>query len=90
MADQDDSYFLHHPDDTGLMLVWQPLAIENFNSWRKAILMALGAKNTIGFVDASIPMPTEYDSLYCSWIHNNNISLFVPAEFHSPKKSQLT
>lgn len=61
MAAMDDAYanpyFLHPSDNPGLSLVSQPLTGENYNSWCKAIKIALLGKNKFGFVDGSIKEP---------------------------------
>ncbi|XP_020221438.1 uncharacterized protein LOC109804079 [Cajanus cajan] len=71
--DYANPYFLHPSDNPGAFIVSQPLNGDNYNSWSRAILMALGEKNKIGFVDGTIPKPLPTDKSYHSWQRNNNI-----------------
>lgn len=67
-------YFLHHSDNPGLVLVSQPLTGDNFQSWNRAMRIALSVKNKMGFVDGSISKPAESDhNLFNAWVRNNNI-----------------
>lgn len=66
-------YVLHHSDNPGLSLVSQPLIGDNYSSWSRVILIALTLKNKVGFIDGSIMAPDATDSLFQSWIRNNNV-----------------
>ncbi|KAF2299074.1 hypothetical protein GH714_030406 [Hevea brasiliensis] len=44
-----------HPD----MVVSAPLVGKNFRSWQRAIRIALGAKQKLGFIHGTIPVPDE-------------------------------
>lgn len=43
--------FLHHADNPGITLVSQILVGDNYCRWSRSMIMALTAKNKIGFVD---------------------------------------
>ena len=64
-------YFLHHNDNTSLVLVTKQLTEENYISWSRAMTIGLSVKNKIGFVDETIAKPTG--DLLPAWIKNNNI-----------------
>ena len=64
-------YFLHHNDNTNLVLVTEQLTEENYVSWSRAMTIGLSVKNKIGFVDGTIARPTG--DLLPVWIRNNNI-----------------
>ena len=67
-------YFLHHSDNPGVSLVSQLLNGDNYSSWNRTMIIALSAKNKLGFVDGSVPKPDGQDvNLLNSWIHNNNV-----------------
>ncbi|XP_024024584.1 uncharacterized protein LOC112092495 [Morus notabilis] len=51
-------YFLHSEDHPGLILVSHPLTGPNYNTWNRAMFMALNAKHKLGFVDGSISKPS--------------------------------
>ena len=66
--------FLHHFDHLGMVLVSQPLNEENYNTWSRAMTMALSAKNKIGFVDGSISKPSKTsDAELKQWTRCNNM-----------------
>ncbi|KAJ9555731.1 hypothetical protein OSB04_010345 [Centaurea solstitialis] len=69
-----DPFFLHHSDNTGLVLVSQPLNSENYSSWSRSMITALSVKNKIGFIDGSLVRPdgTNQQKLN-AWIRNNHI-----------------
>ena len=52
-------YTLSSSDHLGLVLVSHPLTEENYNSWSRAMRMALNGKRKLGFVDGSIPRPGD-------------------------------
>ncbi|KAL4347722.1 hypothetical protein GQ457_17G001430 [Hibiscus cannabinus] len=67
-------YYLHQSDSPGMVLVSQPLANDNYNSWKRSMIMALSAKNKLGFVDGSIfaPPSSSVDS-FNAWMRANNM-----------------
>ena len=75
MAAIDDSnpLILHSSDNPSIALVSHPLTGENYNSWKKAMRMALHGKNKYGFVDGSILEPTLGPSTHALWHRNDSI-----------------
>ena len=75
MAAIDDSnpLILHSSDNPGIALVSHSLIGENYNSWKKAMCMALHEKNKYGFVDGSIPEFALGHSTHALW-HRNDVS----------------
>ncbi|XP_073138009.1 uncharacterized protein [Henckelia pumila] len=74
MDDPMSSFFLHHSDNPGLILVSQQLTGENFASWSRSMKIALSVKNKLGFIDGSIHKPAAADvNLLNAWTRNNNI-----------------
>ncbi|XP_024196353.1 uncharacterized protein LOC112199594 [Rosa chinensis] len=51
--------YLHHSDQPGAILVSQSLEENNYMAWIQSMSMALTIKNKKGFVDGSIPRPTN-------------------------------
>lgn len=75
-SDSDDGfnpYFIHHSDNSGLVLISQPLTGDNYPSWNRAMVIALSVKNKIGFIDGTIILPEDNEDLLNQWIRNNNI-----------------
>ena len=68
-------FFLHQADGPGMVLVSQPLTGDNYNSWSRAMLVALSVKNKLGFVDGSIEQPDEAEApqRFAAWKRNNNV-----------------
>jgi hypothetical protein len=75
--DYSNPFFLHHGDSPGAVLVSQSLTGDNYSSWRRAMILALTAKNKIGFVNGALPQPEvpESDPLSFSWCRCNNMVL---------------
>ena len=53
---EDTSSPFHLPsgDNPGLVLVAQPSTEENYNTWSRSVIVALNAKNKVGFIDGFI------------------------------------
>ncbi|KAJ8759783.1 hypothetical protein K2173_009884 [Erythroxylum novogranatense] len=66
-------YFLHPNENPSLVLVSSVLTSLNFNSWSRAMQMALLSKNKLKFVDDSILPPPVADSLFPAWECCNNM-----------------
>ena len=56
-----DPLYLHASDHPGLLLVSKHFDGSHYNSWNKAISIALSAKNKLGFINGKIPKPDSYD-----------------------------
>lgn len=52
-------FFLHNGDNPSVLLVPQPLAGENYNTWSRSMIMALTAKNKLQFIDGSLVKPSN-------------------------------
>lgn len=67
-------YFIHPSDHLGQVLVTSPFNIgDNFDSWRRTILIALSAKNKLGFVDGSLLKPETNLPLVPFWQRCNDM-----------------
>ncbi|XP_073291007.1 uncharacterized protein [Primulina huaijiensis] len=66
-------FYLHNGDHPGLNLVSHVLTGTNYNTWNRAMSMALTAKNNLGFVDGSFLRPPIDDLLYRSWLRCNSM-----------------
>ncbi|XP_061365638.1 uncharacterized protein LOC133308918 [Gastrolobium bilobum] len=73
MEDTTSPYSLQGGDHPGLILVVTPLSGSNYNSWNRAMLLALTAKNKLIFVDGSLPRPPSSDLLFSSWNRCNSM-----------------
>ncbi|KAE8688286.1 hypothetical protein F3Y22_tig00110988pilonHSYRG00245 [Hibiscus syriacus] len=50
-------YYLHQSDNPSMILVSQLLSNDNFHSWKRSMMIALSAKNKLGFIDGSFQAP---------------------------------
>lgn len=73
--DPTDPYYLHHGDSSSSVLVSQPLIGENYNAWRRSMIIALGVKNKLGFIDGSVSKPPSTDAKYALWIRCDTMVL---------------
>lgn len=72
-------YYLHPSDNPGTVLVSQLLTGDNYPTWRRAIRMALSAKNKMGFVNGTILKPEgpeaakweRCNDMVLSWLLNS-------------------
>ena len=67
MEDADNPYFLYSSDHPGLTLVSYQLTGPNFHTWRRAMVMALTAKNKLVFVNGMLLQPSSTDLLFAIW-----------------------
>ncbi|XP_075473384.1 uncharacterized protein LOC142504395 [Primulina tabacum] len=71
--DSSSLFYLQNGDNPGLVLVSHPLSGNNYNTWSRAMTMALTAKNKLSFVDGTSFCPPIGDLLYDAWIHCNSM-----------------
>ncbi|XP_058761234.1 uncharacterized protein LOC131634587 [Vicia villosa] len=70
---QQNPFFIHHSDHPALVFVSHLLTEENYPSWRRAMIIAIRAKNKIGFVDGSIQQPLGGDPQFQLLQRNDNV-----------------
>ncbi|KAI9196047.1 hypothetical protein LWI28_020507 [Acer negundo] len=66
-------FYLSNSDHSCLNLVSTQLVGNNYNSWSRAMIMALVAKNKFCFVDGTISRRSVNDSLYVLWSRCNSM-----------------
>lgn len=72
----DDPLYLHPSDTPGVSLVLGPLiGTENYGVWSRAMLLALRAKNKLGYINGSCRKPAENHSHLHQWERCNAIVL---------------
>ncbi|XP_013669160.1 uncharacterized protein LOC106373547 [Brassica napus] len=74
-ADQyDNSYYLHHNDHAGLVLVTDRLNTPSeFHSWRQSVRMALNVRNKLGFINGTVLKPASTHRDYGAWSRCNDM-----------------
>ncbi|GAB4854274.1 hypothetical protein Ancab_039721 [Ancistrocladus abbreviatus] len=73
MLDPMDPLFLHPSDHPGMALVSKSFDGTGYGAWKRAMLIALSAKNKIGFVDGSCSRPEEGASSTRHWDRCNDM-----------------
>ncbi|XP_075521400.1 uncharacterized protein LOC142554622 [Primulina tabacum] len=73
VEDSSSPFYLQNGDLPRLVLVSQQLTGNSFNTWNRAMIMALTAKNKLGFVDRTIVQPPPDDLLYGAWLCCNSM-----------------
>ncbi|XP_012845762.1 PREDICTED: uncharacterized protein LOC105965741 [Erythranthe guttata] len=93
-----DLYTIHHSNSPSTILVTSLLTGDNYGSWSRAVRMALRAKNKLGFVDGSHPIPTEKsdisnwercNDLVGSWILNSVSPEIRPSILYAETAAQI-
>jgi transposase InsO family protein len=88
LSDLSSPYFLHSADHPRTPLVDVVLTHTNYGSWRRSIEMALCAKNKLGFIDNTLPCPTDPDlqplwkrvsTMVLSWLLSSISSTISPS-----------
>ncbi|XP_074284059.1 uncharacterized protein LOC141608617 [Silene latifolia] len=69
----DDPHYIHNTDVPGIKLVNTPFGGSGFGNWRRGMLIALSAKNKIGFIDGSITQPAANSATAKNWQRCNDI-----------------
>ena len=74
-SDISNSYFTHHSDHPGLVLISKLLNGDNYSAWRRAMTLALNAKNKLDFVNDIIKAPLEetHPDDYATWSRCNDM-----------------
>jgi hypothetical protein len=57
--DSSNPFFLHHDDSTEAMIASKLLNGDNYNSWKRAMKIALSTKNKLNFVNGTLPKPSN-------------------------------
>ena len=69
--DESHPFFPHYGENLGAILVALPLVNDNYPTWAKSKLRALGVKSKLGFIDGSLsltPAMTKIPILVQAWI----------------------
>ena len=81
LSDHTHPFFLHASDSPGMNLVNWPFNGKGYGGWKRSILIALSAKNKIGFIDctqkelaptsADFKLWTRCNDMVLSWLLNS-------------------
>lgn len=73
VEDATSPFYINNSDYPGLNVVSHILEGGNYNSWNRAMTMALTTKNKMFFMNGSILRSSQDDSVYNSWIRCNSL-----------------
>ena len=65
--DTNSPYYVHPSESPSSVLVTLPLDGSKYLAWHSSMKRALGAKNKLSFIDASIPIPPIDDLNHSVW-----------------------
>ncbi|XP_074263999.1 uncharacterized protein LOC141586604 [Silene latifolia] len=69
----DDPLYIHNTDLTGVKLLANLFEGTGYGGWKRSMLIALSAKNKLGFIDGSIPKPSSTSPTVHKWQKCNDI-----------------
>jgi len=73
VQDFSNPYFVHSNKNPSAKIVTAVLDGSNYHGWAQAMLMVFDMKNKLGFVDGTIPIPSEQDPNFSQWKRCNNL-----------------
>lgn len=71
--DSSHPFYLHPSDSPGMILVNSIFDGKGYRGWRKGILIALSAKNKVGFIDRTFLQPKISSDSFKPWVRCNNM-----------------
>ncbi|XP_070002107.1 uncharacterized protein LOC142166059 [Nicotiana tabacum] len=75
VVDSAHHYYLHPSDYPGMSLVSSTFDGRGYGGWRRAIVIALSAKNKLGFIDGTLVVPAADSGLQRAWARCNDMVL---------------
>ncbi|KAE8695687.1 hypothetical protein F3Y22_tig00110694pilonHSYRG00275 [Hibiscus syriacus] len=70
----ENPYYLHQSDNPGMILVNELFSNDKFHSWKRSVILALPARNKLGFIDSSIQAPNlSMVNQFNAWTRANNL-----------------
>lgn len=89
--DPTSPFYIHPSENQTVSLVSQPFNGENYGDWKRSVVIALSAKNKLGFVDGRIKKPAANDPSFSAWQRCNDliISYFLRSVDSSIARSIL-
>ncbi|XP_060186369.1 uncharacterized protein LOC132615795 [Lycium barbarum] len=73
LVDSSHPLYIHPSDSPGMCLVSSFFNGKGYGGWRRGVLIALSAKNKVGFIDGTITQPAVTDETFKSWTRCNNM-----------------
>ncbi|XP_075074520.1 uncharacterized protein LOC142162108 [Nicotiana tabacum] len=73
IIDSTHLYYLHPSDSPGMVLVNSVFDGKGYGGWRRAIIIALSAKNKLGFIDGTFYQPDATSTNFKHWNRCNDM-----------------
>ncbi|XP_070003332.1 uncharacterized protein LOC142165753 [Nicotiana tabacum] len=73
VIDSTHLYYLHPSDSPGMVLVNSVFDGKGYGGWRRAIIIALSAKNKLGFIDGTFSESDATSTDFKQWNRCNNM-----------------
>ncbi|XP_060216321.1 uncharacterized protein LOC132643809 [Lycium barbarum] len=73
--DSSNPYYIHPSDSPSMSLVNSIFDGRCYGGWRKGVLIALSAKNKVGFIDGAISQPSNTAETFKSWARCNDMEI---------------
>lgn len=71
--DASNPFYLHPSDSPGMVLVNSIFDGKSYGGWRRAVFIALSAKNKLSFIDGSLSEPAVSSPTYKAWNRCNDM-----------------
>ncbi|XP_019267590.1 PREDICTED: uncharacterized protein LOC109244885 [Nicotiana attenuata] len=76
ITDPTHPLYLHPSDSPGLLLVNSTFDGKGYGGWRRRFLIALSAKNKVGFIDGTILQPKISSDSFKPWCRYNDMVIY--------------
>ncbi|XP_016441804.2 uncharacterized protein LOC107767346 [Nicotiana tabacum] len=73
VLDSSHPFYLHPSDSPGMLLVNTAFDGKGYGGWRRGMLIALSAKNKVGFIDGTFLQPKISSDVFKSWTRCNDM-----------------
>lgn len=73
-VDPSHAFYIHPSDSPGMNLVSTIFDGRSYGGWRRGVIIALSAKNKLGFIDGSLDVPTDIN-FQKAWSRCNDMVL---------------
>ena len=70
-----DPLYLHPSDNPAKPLVSNVFSGDNFDNWKRSVVIALSVRHKLGLIDGSCECPAVTAPLYSLWQRNNAMVL---------------
>lgn len=73
--ERTDPLYIHPPDSPRQALVTNIFNGENYDSWKRSVMIALSARHKVAFIDKTCANQSSASPLYILWQRNNAMVL---------------